>query len=202
MTGDDAQRAIQLLRQHRSIRGLHLDARETVNQVVRTGGPGRLVFKERRVLPEHVLLVDRNTQQDHMRGVGDIIERRLHQANALVERYEFRRDPRVLKQWLTSDDIWKTLTLRELSAQCGGHRMFMISEGVGLVDSRTGRPKLPREEFDPWPQRAILTPKSHANWDEGERGLERFGFFVAEANSENLLRMAEWFVTQVEYDEA
>src|SRR5262249_43580235 len=129
-TGAGVEQSFQLLRQHRTIEGHTLDVSHTLRSIVRSAGLTRFVFHGRRVLPEHLLLVDRSSEEDHVRGAADLLERRLHEANTPVTRYEFRQDPRTLQRWnYFTSATEEHVTLKELAARYGDYRLIVLSEG-------------------------------------------------------------------------
>ena len=193
-TGAGVEQSFQLLRQHRTIEGQILDVSRTLSSVVQSAGLARFVFRGRRVLPEHLLLVDRYSEEDHMRGAADLLERRLREANTPVTRYEFRQDPRTLQRWnYFTNAAEEYVALKDLAARYGDHRLIVLSEGGGFVNPLTGQLRPWLTDFSAWTRRAILTPKPRLSWGEREHQLEQAGFIVAPANTSGLRTIAKAF---------
>ena len=190
----EAEQTIQLLRQHQTVEGQRLHVPKTLRQAIRTGGLTDLIFYQRNILPEHLLLVDRKSDSDHIRGVADLLEQRLNEANAPTIRFEYRNDPRVARRWNPYIGRHEeAVSLKELAARYGQMRVIVLSDGASLVNDLTGRIRPWLHDFESWPRRALMTPEPVGNGHSLQRALLDSGFCVASADSEGRQAVAEWF---------
>lgn len=128
-----------------------LDAAATVRATARAGGLFQPVWRQRRRVPDCVVLLDHAHGADHMAGLGLQAVERLRQAGLEVVRYDYRRDPRRL---LGEDGRWHGLA--QVAARHEGARLLVIGEAASLVNPLSGALYGWTDAMERWPQRGLL----------------------------------------------
>ena len=192
--GTGIEHSLQLLRQHRVVDRYRFDIPQTLKKMIQSAGFVRFCMQERKVSPEHLLLVDRYCTEDHIRGLADLLERRFKEANASVTRFEFRQDPRSLQRRNYATGVLeKKVRLKDLTECYHRSRLIILTQGSGLINSVTGQLKPWLLDLNIWKCKAVLTPKPKSIWDDVELNLQQNGFVVSQATSNALGVIAEHF---------
>ena len=89
------RRTIQQFRQHRESSATELDQDFTVDRTIKNGGFFTPAYRSRFVLPEYLVLIDRASFDDQQAKFVDELINRFTRDGVYVDRYYFRRDPRV-----------------------------------------------------------------------------------------------------------
>ena len=164
----------------------HLDAAATVRATARAGGLFEPVWRQRRRVPDCVVLLDHAHGADHMAGLGLQAVDRLRQAGLEVARYDYRRDPRRL---MGEDGRWHGLA--PVAARHAGARLLVIGEAASLVNPLSGALYGWTDAMELWPQRGLLgTRRPPAAW---RAALAARRFLVADLGSAGLLQVVAWF---------
>ncbi|HEX8126193.1 MAG TPA: SH3 domain-containing protein [Allosphingosinicella sp.] len=126
------------LRRHRTVVSGRLHVGRTIRATIRTGGRPVLRFGVRPHTPEYVLLCDRESPQDHLPVIADILARRMAEEKINATHYEFYADPRRLKR-ISPDPDPSVKLLPDLLPSHPGARLMMLAERGQCFD-RKGRP--------------------------------------------------------------
>jgi len=163
-----------------------LDAAATVRATAQAGGLFRPVWRQRRRVPDCVVLLDHAHGADQMAGLGLQAVERLRQAGLEVVRYDYRRDPRRL---MSEDGRWRRLA--QVAARHTGARLLVIGEAASLVNPLSGALYGWTDALELWPQRGLLgTRRPPAAW---RAALAARQFLVADLGSAGLLQVVAWF---------
>jgi formylglycine-generating enzyme required for sulfatase activity len=163
-----------------------LDADATVRATAQAGGLFQPVWRQRRSVPDCVVLLDHAHGADHMAGLGLQAVDRLREAGLEVARYDYRRDPRRL---MGEDGRWHGLA--QVAARHEGARLLVIGEAASLVNPLSGVLYGWTDVVELWPQRGLLgTRRPPAAWRDA---LAARQFGVADLSSAGLLQAVAWF---------
>ncbi|MDZ7621118.1 MAG: hypothetical protein U5O69_01270 [Candidatus Competibacteraceae bacterium] len=163
-----------------------LDADATVRATAQAGGLFQPVWRQRRSVPDCVVLLDHAHGADQMAGLGLQAVDRLLQAGLEVVRYDYRRDPRRL---MGEDGRWHGLA--QVAARHEGARLLVIGEAASLVNPLSGVLYGWTDVVELWPQRGLLgTRRPPAAWRDA---LAARQFGVADLSSAGLLQAVAWF---------
>ena len=163
-----------------------LDAAATVRATAQAGGLFHPVWRQRRRVPDCVVLLDYAHGADQMAGLGLQAVERLRQAGLEVVRYDYRRDPRRL---MGEDGRWQGLA--QVAARHEGARLLVIGEAASLVNPLSGVLYGWTDALERWPQRGLLsTRRPPAAW---RAALAARQFLVADLGSAGLSQVVVWF---------
>jgi formylglycine-generating enzyme required for sulfatase activity len=186
------QRALIELRRHRQFASPELDAAATVRETIRQGGFFTPKFGRRRTLPDYLLLIDRASLQDEQARVGEELAARLKASDIGVEWYFFQGDARACRGVGTTAP---TVTLHELAARHPDQRLLVFGDGAEFFDPGSGAPQRWLEQFEVWPERALITPVPPAQWGYREDALAAHDFLTLPASDEGFEILTAWLNT-------
>ena len=161
-------RIAQRFRRRIAVPDARLDPVATVHQSIQQGGLFSPVSGTRRVAPQYLVLVDRNTFGDHQAQFVDDFLNRLVDEEVFITRYYFNKDPRVC---FPESSAASPQTLRELTAIYPHHRLLVFTEGAGFFSPLTGDLQTWTDLFHVWLQRFMVTPEPPAQWHTREHLL-------------------------------
>lgn len=84
---------LRRLRRHRSQPGGRLDVRASIGATIRAGGQPQARFRGRWLMPEYLLLAEREAPRDHLSAAGAALSERIRQENVAIGHYEFLGRP-------------------------------------------------------------------------------------------------------------
>ena len=163
-----------------------LDATATVVATANAAGLFRPVLRQRRSVPDCVVLLDHAHGADQMAGLALQAVERLREAGLEVVRYDYRRDPRRL---MGEDRRWHRLA--QVAARHEGARLLVIGEAASLVNPLSGALYGWADVIELWPQRGLLSTRRPPQAWSDELAARRV--LVADLSSVGLLQTAIWF---------
>jgi hypothetical protein len=143
-------RMAQRLRYRRAIASERIDVRATVLRTVRNAGWFTPVAGRSLVIPEYLVLIDRESFHDHQARFFDELVSRLEKDEVIISRYDFNGDPRVCR---SAGRIADAETIRGLAARHPDHRLLIMSRGSGLIDPLTEEVAAWVDLFSRWNER-------------------------------------------------
>ena len=159
-----------------------LNVKKTIEKSVLLGGYFNPVYDYRQLLPEYLVLIDRNNYNDHQARFAREIIDRLSQNQVFITGYYFDSDPRIC---FPMTGKATPCTLHEITAKYSHYRLIIFSDAESFFSSRTGELESWNHLFTNWSDRAILTPKPSEHWGYQEFELSR-QFAVLPATFEGL----------------
>jgi exopolysaccharide production protein ExoY len=194
--------ALADLRRHRLVPGSWIDPSATVNAIARSGGFVQLVFGRRPVIPDYLLLVDVAGSQDLLAALADLILIRLGQGGLSVEHFIYSGDARRLLRVGTKGELLEATDLPSLLTRHPLSRLLIFSDATNFGPSELSDLWPWMDEFDAWPERALITPVTSAEWGPRERTLIRRGFKVVEASPDGLADLGSQFRIELPQERA
>lgn len=140
---------------------LHVSA--TVDATARNGGYFQPVYRNRRIAPEHVLLVHSQGRGDQQAALAEELEKRFKALGLSIKTYRFRDDPRWLVQWSDDHGQTKYYQLHQLVARHEGARLLIVSETAILFHPYSGEIRSWLDDFTPWRDKVWLQPRDASN---------------------------------------
>ena len=101
--GAKAEQALRELHAARLVPTNRLHITATIEATARNGGYFQPVFRNRRVAPEHLLLVRSQHRNDQQAALAEELEKRFKALGLPINTYRFRDDPRWLVRWHDDD---------------------------------------------------------------------------------------------------
>lgn len=199
------RRAGRILRRPVGIVGTRIDVLRSVKASVAAYGYPILKSALVSRTPDCLMLVERQSQSDHLSALADALAKRLRDGGADLFRYEFRSSPDVLEAVGRRFGGHPVLSLAALARRHPGARVIVVSTGRGFFEPyRQDKLRLERHLFgeaedspfvdcrlsgfgaakqkrilpgfcDP---PILLTPTPADSWGPAERALEHAGFSV------------------------
>ena len=146
-----------------------LDIPGTLHASVEKAGFPDLRYRYRTRPPEYLILIELGEDGDHVAAAADTLSRALADEVIFVERFAYYDDPRIC--FRPEDGV--RVRLSTLRGRYPDHRLLVLGEGEGLLDSETGDLAEWVKELDAWPERAVLTPLPPREWSMREVLLAR-----------------------------
>ncbi len=165
-----------------------LDVPTTIAATGRALGFLSLRYKSLTRRPEYVVLVDRRSRRDHQAALFEQLAAALKDDGLVLSTWFYAGDPRVC----TSAKDGHSVFLIDLHQKTAGHRLILLTDGAGLIDSVHGDWTGAAQLLFPWRERALLTPKAAAEWGPWEEFLAR-EFYVLPATVDGLRALANGF---------
>jgi len=169
-TSQAIRTGLRRLRRHRSQPGGRLDVRASIAATIRAGGQPQARFRGRWLMPEYLLLAEREAPRDHLAMAGSALAQRIAQENVAIGHYEFLGRPDRLR---AASDERASTPLASVLARHADARSMLLAEGFEL---RTG-PSTPA-----WVERLTdagpavhLNPRLSGGRSEGETLLAEDG---------------------------
>ncbi|MCB1984679.1 MAG: formylglycine-generating enzyme family protein, partial [Nitrosomonas sp.] len=138
-------------------RQLHISA--TVEATARSGGYFQPVCRNRRVAPEHVLLVRSQHRNDQQAALAEELEQRFKMLGLSINTYHFRDDPRWLVRWGDDHNSAKYYQLHQLLARHETARLMIISETAIVFHPYSGEIRTWLDDFAHWQDKVWLHPR-------------------------------------------
>ena len=165
-----------------------IDLRATIEATARAVGLITPVWRSKRQASEYLVLIERQSQYDHLAALADILTDRLSEKGVRIHRYYFFGDPRVVRD----DSPQKQEVLLE---EIGAHFRFLpilvFATPAEFMDPLSGEP-LPRvmDAFDAWDRRILLNFRPVVVWSDCEERLVRAGFSLVSASTLGIVALA------------
>lgn len=163
-----------------------IDVMATAEATARAGGRLQLALRRRPVANEHLFLIERQDDGDHLWEYGRTLVAIARGAGVAIDVFSFERDVRQLRS-----ERGTMVHLAALARQCRDHHLVVLSDGACLIDGVSGAPAAWAAELAEWRDRVLLTPRPPAEWGPLERMLAaRLGIAVIPATPDGLVRLA------------
>lgn len=172
--GDAAVQLLHLLR--RRIRGeaTQLDIPASIRATIRRLGMADFRYKQLTNPPDYLLLIDRQSPNDHRAALYDWLCRHFQQQEAPLARYFYEGDVRLCFDEKHPEGI----PITELQHRYGNARLILIGHGRQMLSPLTGRLERWVNVFSNWRRRAMLSPIPVAVWSRGEQRLEEMFYLL------------------------
>ncbi len=167
MPGESAGLLLNLLR--RRIRGdaSALDIPASIMATVRRLGMAEFRYRRLTAPPDYLLLIDRQSPNDHRAMLFDWLCRRFQAQEAPLARFFFAGDVRLCFDEKHPEGI----ALRELQHRYGNARLLLIGHGHQLLSPLSGRLERWTSVLADWRRRALLSPMPVRVWGRREERL-------------------------------
>ena len=156
--GSEAERAMRELRAAHLEPTRRLDIAATVEATARHGDYFQPVYRNRRVAPEYLLLVQSAHRNDQQAALAEELAERFRGLGLTVRAYRFRDDPRFLVRWLENDGEY--VDLAQLAARHGTARLLVIGEAQLLFHPYSGEVRPWLDELAAWQNPVWLHPRN------------------------------------------
>ena len=177
--GDTAPILLNSLR--RRIRGdaYRLDIPASVRATIGRMGMATFAYRELTQPPDYLLLIDRQSPNDHRAMLFDWLFRKFREQEAPLVRFFFEGDIRLC----FDEENPGGIPLRELQHRYGNARLVVISNGHQFLSPMSGRVERWASMLKDWRRRALLSPTPLRAWGRRE---ERLGdvFYVMPATQQ------------------
>src|SRR5262249_40199733 len=144
--------------------------RRTVDATMRSLGVPRPRYRDARLVPSYLMLVEANSDDD----VAVLWALRLAREDIEVDvrRIIFTDgEPRVVRLGTAKED--RGIPLEALPTPPYGQRLIVVSDGAWMADEKDGRtPFALRGRFARWPRRVLFTPLEPRRWGPREAAIE------------------------------
>ena len=187
--GTQAEQALRELHAARLEPTQRLHIAATVDATARNGGYFQPVYRNRRVAPEHLLLVRSQHRDDQQAALAEELEKRFKSLGLTINSYRFRDDPRWLVQWGDDDGSEKYYQLHQLAARHEGARLMIISETAILFHPYSGEICSWLSDFTPWQDKVWLQPRDAV--DAHATLLAEHRFLMLPLTQDNLPQLIE-----------
>jgi hypothetical protein len=179
------KRALGAMRRHWSAPGGRLNVKRSVRATLRAGGRPELQYGARPRTPEYVLLVDRETPQDHLSAIASLLVEHFVEQHIIVTRYHFYGDPRRVVHTPHTGAAVQHSWLEDIAALHPNSTVLLLAESSVFFDKR-GALKQWADDLKEWSRPVLLSPRDSEHWDWREHRLEQEDILVFPATSEGL----------------
>jgi N-acetyl-anhydromuramyl-L-alanine amidase AmpD len=166
---------IQQFRRHRESAGYELDPAGTVKRTVDNAGLFTAAYRQRSILPEYLVLIDRTGFNDQQAEFVNEVINRFVKNGVIIDRYYFRRDPRYCQP---EDEKKPEVSLKELNGRHPLHRLLVFSDAEGFIDPLTGRAFSWVNNLLQWQKPALFVPEQNESTRYLNYIMEGLGFRV------------------------
>ncbi|AEJ01438.1 Sulphatase-modifying factor protein [Nitrosomonas sp. Is79A3] len=157
--GAKAEQALRELHAARQVPTNRLHITATIEATARNGGFFQPVYRNRRVSPEHLLLVRSQHRNDQQAALAEELEKRFKALGLPINTYRFRDDPRWLVRWHDDDSKASYYQLQQLVARHEAARLLIISETAILFHPYSGEIRTWLDDLSPWQDKVWLHPR-------------------------------------------
>ena len=177
---------LRRLRRHRSQPGGRLDVRASIAATIRAGGQPQARFRGRWLMPEYLLLAEREAPRDHLAAAGEALAQRIRQENVAMGHYEFLGRPDPLR---TAGGERASIPLASVLARHADARSMILAEGFDLREGPL-TPAWVERVTDAGPA-VHLNPRQSGGVAEGEALLAEDGIGSFALNARGIAAMAQ-----------
>ena len=179
------------LRKRTQVPSTEVDVERTIEYAISHNNWMKVNYRQRQVLPEYVVLIDRKNRLDlQARFVQEVLAK-LAADGVWLHQYEFKGDPRIC---FPLDKKNTSLRLRDLQARHPDARLLLFSGANELTNPLTGNLQEWVENLDHWKERAVLTSDTLAKSLREE--LEAQDFAVLPMTFEGLASIVRVFESE------
>jgi formylglycine-generating enzyme required for sulfatase activity len=177
--------ANQLRRRSESER-LFLNLPKTIERSIRKAGMVDFQFKAGSQSNDYLVLLDMSSPQNHRAQLYRFLIQQFSTQQVNVERFFYNRDLRLC--W--NEHFPEGLRLADLQHRYSTSRLLIVGTASQLISTADGTLAAWTTIFEAWRQKAILTPKFHAQWDADEATLAQ-RFLLLPATVQGFLALVE-----------
>jgi len=146
---------VSALRKRTQVPSSIVDVDKTIENALNRDNWLEIVYRQRQVMPEYVVLVDRKSRLDQQARFVQEVLARLAADGVWLHQYEFDGDPRICFPLDRKDT---PLLLKDLQSRHPDSRLLIFSGTNELINPLTGLLQDWLESLSYWHERAILTP--------------------------------------------
>ncbi len=194
------RKSAQALHRHMRLPSQRLNAKRTVALTVRRAGYFTPAYAERRLIPNHLVLIERKSIHDHLATLFELAVQRMRSDGVEAEVFYYSRDPQLLVTQPTQRDRPDLISLQELSRHFDTERIVVLGPTDAFLNPFSRAPMPWIEDFTRWSQRAILHSGHKSLWDPGEVELSQTGWLLGTARQASLPILADRFSADVRGD--
>ena len=165
-----------------------IDLPATIKATVRRGGFPALRFRALTRPADYLILIDRQTEQNHQSQLFEHIYQHFVQQEVYAERFFFDGDPR----YCWNADHPKGLPLEQLLQRYGQSRLLVFADGYSFIDPVSGQLETWTALLGQWQQRALLTPAPAGDWNYREGRLGE-SFLLLPSSMGGLMQLVRHF---------
>jgi len=178
--GDAFHHALQVMRRRSATDTLRLDLPRSIRATAEKGGMPAFQFRAQTQPVDYLLLIDRQSAQNHRAQLFDAVFKALQAQELHIERFFYDSDIRVC----FNEAHPEGLRLADISQRYGQARLMVVGTGLQLIHPANARLEPWTEVFKNWSARALFTPLPTDEWGRSERRLaELFSVFPATLQS-------------------
>jgi len=144
----------QEFRRHYMIESQELDIYATIEKSIQQGGWFSPVKGIRKVMPEYLALIERNTFCDHQSQLANSLLDVLTKQGVYITQFYYDNTPLYC---FPGNDRSKSYHLLELIARYPSHRLMIFSSGEEMINPLTDQPKPWIDTFNAWETKALMT---------------------------------------------
>ncbi len=165
-----------------------IDLPATIKATMRRGGFPALRFRALTRPSDYLILIDRQTEQNHQSQLFEHIYQHFVKQEVHAERFFFDGDPR----YCWNSQYPKGLPLEQLLQRYGQSRLLVFADGYSFIDPVSGQLESWAALLGQWQQRALLTPAPAGDWNFREGRLGEF-FLVLPSSINGLMQLVRHF---------
>ncbi|HMM99688.1 MAG TPA: response regulator [Anaerolineales bacterium] len=146
---------VSTLRKRTQVPSSEVDVNKTIENALNRSNWLEIVYRQRQVMPEYVVLIDRKSRLDQQARFVQEVLVKLEADGVWLHQYEFSGDPRICFPLDRKDT---PLRLKDLQTRHPEARLLIFSGTNELINPLTGLLQDWLENLSYWQERAILTP--------------------------------------------
>lgn len=146
---------VSTLRRRTQVPSTEVDVNKTIEKALNQQNWLEVVYRQRQVMPEYVVLIDRKSRFDQQARFVQEVLARLATDGVWLHQYEFSGDPQVCFPVNRKD---MPLRLKDLQTRHPDSRLLVFSGTKELLHPLTGHLQDWLKHLFHWQERAILTP--------------------------------------------
>ncbi|MBK9338043.1 MAG: SUMF1/EgtB/PvdO family nonheme iron enzyme [Lewinellaceae bacterium] len=186
MLGNAFQHALRVMRRRSATDTLRLDLPRSIQATAEKGGMPAFRFRAQTQPVDYLLLLDRQSAQNHRTQLFDAVFRALQAQELHIERFFYDSDLRVGFNEAYPDG----LRISDMAQRYAQARLLVVGTGLQLLQPARARLEGWTEVFKNWPARALFSPRPPEEWGRAERRLAEL-FTVLPATLQSLAFWAE-----------
>jgi formylglycine-generating enzyme required for sulfatase activity len=144
----------QEFRKHRTISSDQLDIQASIEKSIQHGGWFIPVMGVKKVSPEYLALIERNTGKDHQAQFAKALMDIMRKHGVFITHFYYDNIP---LHCFPENDHSKGIHILEMIAKFPDHRLMIFSSGTEMVDPFTDKKQPWIDMFDAWDNKALLT---------------------------------------------
>ncbi|MFZ4427991.1 MAG: formylglycine-generating enzyme family protein, partial [Saprospiraceae bacterium] len=180
--------AVNRLRSRETSERLRISLPRTIAATVRQGGLLEIRFDNYTRPVEYLLLIDKNSGQNHQSQLFEYVYQHLLRQEVHAERFFFDGTP----LWCWNERYPEGIPLGRVKHLYRDARLLVLSNGYGLISAVTGELEDWSLQLADWKRRALLTPAPMAAWNYREATLADL-FPVMPSRVEGIAQVVRYF---------